>query len=99
MAVLWGIPYFFIKVAVTEVSPAFVSFARLGLGALILLPIAWRRGVLGAAAGDRRWLAVIGLAYMAVPLTLIPVAELYVSSSVTAILIAGVPLMVAVLSL
>ena len=47
VSVLWGIPYFFIKVAVDDgVPPAFVAWSRVALGAAILLPLAWRRGAL-----------------------------------------------------
>jgi drug/metabolite transporter (DMT)-like permease len=42
MSVLWGLPYFFIKVAVEELSPVTIVFVRTGLSALVLLPLAWR---------------------------------------------------------
>ena len=49
-----GVPYFFIKVAVDDGRPArFVAWSRVALGATILLPPAWRRGVWRAAAGRR----------------------------------------------
>ena len=46
LGVIWGLPYFFIKLAVQEVSPFALAFCRVGLAAAILLPIAWRRGSL-----------------------------------------------------
>ena len=46
MSVIWGIPYLFIKIAVRELDPAVVVFARVGIAALVLLPIAARRGML-----------------------------------------------------
>ncbi len=36
MSVIWGIPYLFIKVAVWEIDPTVVVFARVG----VLLPVA-----------------------------------------------------------
>ena len=43
MGVVWGIPYLMIKVAVDEVSPSGVVFARCAVGALLLLPFALSR--------------------------------------------------------
>ncbi len=40
VAVLWGIPYLFIRVALEEVDPIVVVFVRVGIAALILLPVA-----------------------------------------------------------
>jgi methyltransferase (TIGR00027 family) len=40
MSVIWGIPYLFIRVAVEEISPATLVFARTSIAVLFLLPIA-----------------------------------------------------------
>ncbi len=40
MCLVWGLPYLFIRIAVESVSPAALVFARTGLAAMILLPIA-----------------------------------------------------------
>jgi drug/metabolite transporter (DMT)-like permease len=98
LCVIWGLPYFFIKLAVHEVSPAVVAWSRLALGAAVLVPIAWRRGSL---AGIRRhaW-AILGFAVLelVIPFVLIAWGERSVSSSLTGILIATVPLTVILLS-
>jgi drug/metabolite transporter (DMT)-like permease len=97
-SVLWGIPYFFIKVAVDDLPAVFVAWARIALGAAILLPLAWRQGAL-SHVWERRWLiAAFGLIEIAGPFTLIPLGERHLSSSLTAILIAAVPLTVAILA-
>jgi drug/metabolite transporter (DMT)-like permease len=97
-SVLWGIPYFFIKVAVDDLPAVFVAWARIALGAAILLPLAWRQGALGGI-WERRWLvAAFGLIEIAGPFTLIPLGERHLSSSLAAILIAAVPLTVAILA-
>ena len=46
LGIIWGLPYFFIKIAVQEVSPFTMAFCRVLLAALILLPIARHRGAL-----------------------------------------------------
>ena len=41
LAALWGSSYLFIKIGVDDgLSPAFISFTRLALGALVLIPVA-----------------------------------------------------------
>jgi drug/metabolite transporter (DMT)-like permease len=99
VAVVWGIPYFLIKIAVGEVSPPVIAWSRLVLGAAILLPIAWQRGALRPAWERRWWVALIGVTYMAVPWLLIPLGETRISSSLAAIIVAAVPLTVTIISL
>ena len=51
VAVLWGIPYLFIRIAVDDgVPPVFLAWARVTLAAVVLLVLAWRAGVLPLAA-------------------------------------------------
>ena len=100
MSLIWGVPYLFIKVAVDDgVSPAFLSFARVALAAALLLALAWRAGVLGQLRGRWRWIAAYAVIEIALPFPLIAAGEQYVSSSLTAILIACVPLIVALLAI
>jgi len=99
VSVVWGVPYFFIKVALDEgVPPTFVAWSRIALGALVLLPLALRAGALRGLRG--RGLAILGYAAceIAIPFTLITLGEERVSSSLTAILIASMPLIVALLA-
>ena len=100
VAVVWGVPYFFIKVAVdADVPPAFVAWSRIALGATLLLPLAVHRDAL-RGLGDRwRPIAAYAATEIAVPFTLIAIGEQHVSSSLTAILIASMPLVMAVLAL
>jgi drug/metabolite transporter (DMT)-like permease len=100
MSLIWGVPYLFIKVAVDhDVPPAFVAWSRVALGALVLLPIAWRTGALRGLARRRGWLVAFALFEIAIPFPLISYGEVHVSSSVTAILIAALPLVVAAITL
>jgi drug/metabolite transporter (DMT)-like permease len=99
MSVIWGLPYLFIKVAVDEgVSPAFLSFARCVMAAAVLLGLAWRAGAIGSLRGSWRWVALYALVEVALPFPLIAAGEQRVSSSLAAILIACVPLLVALLA-
>jgi drug/metabolite transporter (DMT)-like permease len=94
MCVIWGVPYLLIRVAVDEVSPAVLVLARTGLAALILLPLAAARQELRPLLRRRVWIAVLAFAAVeiAVPWVLLGAAEQQISSSLTGLLIAAVPL-------
>jgi drug/metabolite transporter (DMT)-like permease len=98
MSVIWGIPYLMIKVAVEEVSVPVLVFARTVLGAVVLLPLAVRAGGLGAAR--RHWPAIVAFAAfeIAIPWWLLSDAERTLSSSMSGLLIAAVPIMAALLA-
>ena len=98
LGVIWGIPYFFIKLAVQELSPLVVGFGRLVLATAVLLPIAWRRGALRPLGGHMGAIGAFAVVEFVIPFTAISFGERWISSSVTGILIATVPLWIAVLS-
>jgi drug/metabolite transporter (DMT)-like permease len=97
VSVVWGVPYLFIKLAVDDLSPGFVAWSRVALAALVLLPVAWRSGALRGL--PLRWLAAFALFEITIPFPLIAFGEQRVSSSLAAILIAAVPLVIAFLAL
>jgi drug/metabolite transporter (DMT)-like permease len=100
VSTLWGIPYLFIKVAVDDgLPPAFLAWARVTLAAVVLLALAWRAGVLGTVRGRLRWLLAYAVLEIAIPFPLIAAGEQHVASSLAAIVIATVPLIVALLAL
>ena len=98
LCVIWGVPYFFIKVALTEVPPLGVAWARIALGAMVLLPVAWHRGSLRGLGLHKRPVLAYAFAELIIPFALISVGEQWVSSSLAGILIATVPMMVILLS-
>jgi drug/metabolite transporter (DMT)-like permease len=99
MSVIWGIPYLLIKIAVAELTPATLVLARVVVAALVLLPITVRRRELVPVL--RRWRPLI--AYTAVELCVpwyfLAFAEQTLSSSLTGLLLAMVPLVSAILVL
>ena len=98
LSVIWGLPYLFIKLAVAEISPLAVAWGRIALGAAILMPVAWRRRTLAAAAAHWRAVCAFALAELVVPFSLISVGERWITSSLTAILIATLPFAVILLA-
>ncbi len=87
-----GIPYLLIKVAVEEMSPAMLVLGRTAIGAALLLPLAVARQELRPLLPY--WLPVLAFAAIeiAIPWVLLGAAETEVSSSLTGLLVAAVPL-------
>jgi drug/metabolite transporter (DMT)-like permease len=98
LCVIWGIPYFLIKVALDELSPAVIAWGRIALGALVLLPIAWHRGVLRPALRYKGAIIAFALCELVVPFSMISFAETQITSSLTGVLVATVPLTVAIIA-
>ena len=92
MCVIWGIPYLLIRVAVEELSPATLVLARTVVAALLLLPIAAFRRELRVLLPY--WLPLLAFAAIeiAVPWVLLGAAEQEISSSLTGLLLAAVPI-------
>ncbi|CAM5413444.1 DMT family transporter OS=Streptomyces rochei OX=1928 GN=G3I25_22015 PE=4 SV=1 [Streptomyces rochei] len=99
MGVVWGVPYLLIKVAVDEVTPSGVVFARCALGALLLLPFALRRPGM-AHAVRTHWKPMLAFAVIEIvgPWYTLTDAERHLSSSTAGLLIAGVPIVGVLLS-
>jgi drug/metabolite transporter (DMT)-like permease len=97
MGVIWGIPYLLIKVAVEEFSPAALVLARTVLAAALLLPIAAMNAQLRPLLPFWRPLLVYTVIEICIPWLLLSYAELRLSSSLTGLLVAAVPLVGAVL--
>lgn len=92
MCVIWGVPYLMIRVAVREVPPGTLVFARTALGALLLLPIALKRNALRPVLRMWRPLLIYTGFEVAAPWLMLSDAETKLSSSLTGLLIAAVPL-------
>ena len=98
LGVIWGVPYFFIKLAVQELSPFVVAWSRLALAAAIMLPLAWRRGALRGLRSHLGAIVAFAVVEFAIPFAAISLGERWIDSSTTGILIASVPLTVTLIS-
>ena len=96
MCVIWGLPYLMIRVAVRELAPVTLVFLRTALGAALLAPFAARRGELRPLLRHARPFVAYTLVEVVVPWVLLAHAETRLSSSLTGLLIAAVPLVGAV---
>ncbi len=92
MCLIWGIPYLFIRIAVSELTPATLVFLRTGIAAMVLVPIAIRRGGMRPLAGKWRPLVVFALVEIGIAWFALSSAEQHISSSLAGLLISAVPL-------
>ncbi|MFT4774987.1 MAG: drug/metabolite transporter (DMT)-like permease [Pontimonas sp.] len=97
VGVIWGTPYFFIEIAIEHFQTPSIVFLRVFLGALILLPIAIKKGMLARTL--KAWPAVLAFAVfeMVGPWYLITEAERSINSSLAGLLITTVPFIAAFL--
>ncbi len=93
MAVIWGIPYLLIRVAVRQLDPGVMVLLRTGPASLLLDAHRYR-----AAPGSRclvknlRWIIIFGVVEFGIPWYCMSTAEKHISSSLTSLLICCVPL-------
>jgi drug/metabolite transporter (DMT)-like permease len=99
LALIWGASFLFIRVAVLEISPFALVFFRLGLAALVLLPVVlirprwvqgWQRYIPGFLA--------VGLVNAAIPYTLFGIGETHVASGQASIINATTPLFAVIMT-
>lgn len=103
MGVIWGIPYLLIKVADGGVSVPVLVWARVTVGALILVPLAlahgaWRPEQRAVLRSHWIWLAAYSVIEIVSPWALLSAAERELPSSTSGLLIASVPIIGAVLA-
>ena len=95
MSLIWGVPYLLIKVAVEELSPTSLVLLRCGLSAAILLPWALVRAEVRPVLRHWKPLLLFTALEMTGPWLLLAYAEQSLSSSLTGLLIALVPMVAA----
>ena len=98
LCAIWGLPYFFIKLALQDLSPVCIAWGRITLAAVVLVPIAWHRGSLQKAFAHKAAIIAFAVGELVVPFSLIAMGEQWISSSLAGILIATVPLSVVVIA-
>src|SRR2546422_7465310 len=94
--VIWGASFLFIAEGLQAVAPMGVTFVRIAIGfvTLSLVPSA-RRPIV---RGDRLKTALLGILWLAFPLSMFPFAEQHVSSALAGMLNGATPLFAALVA-
>ncbi|MEA2154090.1 MAG: hypothetical protein QOE11_230 [Solirubrobacteraceae bacterium] len=99
LAGLWGASYLFIKVALEDgMPPLFIVFARIALGAAVLVPIAARAGGLRGMRELTGPILFMAIVQVVVPFVLITYGESHIASSLTGILVSAAPIFTALIA-
>ena len=92
MAVIWGIPYLLIRVAVRQLDPGVLVLSRTAPAAVLLLPMVIARRQMSVMWTNLRWIIAFGVVEFGIPWYLMATAERHITSSLTSLLICCVPL-------
>jgi drug/metabolite transporter (DMT)-like permease len=99
LAGLWGASYLFIKVALEDgLPPLFIVFARIALGAIVLVPLALRAGALRALRGLTGPIVFMAVVQVVLPFLLITYGERHIASSLAGILVSAAPIFTALIA-
>jgi drug/metabolite transporter (DMT)-like permease len=96
IALIWGASFFFIEIGLEAFAPGVVAFARIALGAATLAAFPRARRPVDRA--DLPRVALLGIVWMGVPLTLFPLAQQHIASSVAGMINGATPLATAVVA-
>ena len=99
LSAIWGSSFMFIKIAVESAPAISVTAARVTIGGLLLLGVAWHAGQ-ALPRGTRTWAMIVLAALFGntLPFTLITWGEERIDSGLAAILMAVMPLVTLVLA-
>jgi drug/metabolite transporter (DMT)-like permease len=92
MAVIWGIPYLLIRVAVRQLDPGVMVLLRTAPATVLLTPIVIARRQIPVLLKNLRWIVLFAVVEFGIPWYCMATAEKHISSSLTSLLICCVPL-------
>lgn len=98
LSLLWGGAYLFTRSAVPAFGPAPLVSMRLGIAALILLPIVAWRGGLPQLRANPVALFMVGVPYTALPFMLMTWGALHITAGLSAVLNATAPMFAALVA-
>lgn len=90
IALIWGSSFMFMEIGLRSFEPGVVTFVRIALGAATLGLLARARTAVDREDWPR--IALLGLVWMAIPLTLLPIAQQWISSSVSGMINGSMPI-------
>jgi drug/metabolite transporter (DMT)-like permease len=99
LAALWGASYLFIKVSLEDgLDPVFIVFARIALGALVLVPLALRTGAMARMRPLAGPILLLAVVQVVLPFLLITLGERHITSALTGILVSAAPIFTALIA-
>jgi drug/metabolite transporter (DMT)-like permease len=99
VAAMWGGSFMLTAIAIRDLAVPVVSLFRTGVGAIVLLPIALRRGALAGLRTQLGPVFLLGVVQLAAPFLLLGFGQRSVPSGLAGILVSSTPLWTALLAL
>ena len=93
IALIWGSSFLFMEIGLRSFAPGVVTLARIGLGTATLALLARARTPVDREDWGR--IALLGTVWMAIPLTLFPIAQQWIDSSVAGMINGAMPIFAA----
>lgn len=90
IALIWGSSFVFMAIGLDAFRPGVITLARVSLGALTLALIPRARAAIDKE--DRRRVFGLGIVWIGIPLTIFPIAQQWIDSSVAGMLNGAVPI-------
>jgi len=94
IALIWGSSFLFMAIGLEAFEPGVITLARVGLGMLALALVPRSRRPIEPV--DRARVAALGIIWIAIPLTLFPIAQQWIDSSVAGMINGAVPITTAI---
>lgn len=94
IAAIWGSSFLFIDIGLEAFRPGVVTLARVGLGAITLALVPRSRAPIDREHIPR--IVLLGIIWIAIPMIIFPVAQLWIDSSVAGMLNAAMPIFSAI---
>lgn len=97
LVLIWGSSFLFIAIGLDHFHPGLVTFLRVGFGAatLAMIPRARRSRI---AREDWPRVGVLGIIWIALPLTFFPIAQQWINSAVAGMLNGAMPIFTALVA-
>jgi drug/metabolite transporter (DMT)-like permease len=98
LSLIWGASFLFMAIGLDAFHPGLVTWLRVGFGAVVMALIPRARKTKIADSRDRSRIGILGLVWVALPLTLFPIAQLWIDSAVAGMLNGATPIFTALLA-
>jgi drug/metabolite transporter (DMT)-like permease len=98
LSLIWGASFLFMAIGLDAFHPGLVTWLRVGFGAAVMALIPRARTTKIADSRDRSRIGILGLVWVALPLTLFPIAQLWIDSAVAGMLNGATPIFTALLA-
>ena len=96
VALIWGSSFLLIAIGLESLSPFTITWMRVSFGAMALAFFPKARTRIGA--DHRARVIMLSFTWVAVPMTLFPIAQQYINSAVTGLLNGGTPIFTAIIA-